>query len=89
MFLLKSESLYCFALVFGLHCVSFVSEWMYQRFCYPVSFYGLFTSIVTTSSVTCEALRTVSHNMDHLFMNVMLAMAYRNITLLVNYIKQN
>jgi len=78
-----------FGLLFGLHCLSFVAEGLYQRWCYPVSWTGLFTSIITNSSATCTALRAVSQNTDYVFLNVMIAWSVASVGKLINCVKQN
>lgn len=55
-----------------LHTASFVLEWVYQYYCYPITWTGYVTSLFTHSSRTCTALRRVSWGLDEaLFKNLL------------------
>jgi hypothetical protein len=42
---------------FAMHTLSFVCEYIYQKFCFPTSFLGYITSIFTKNSLICTLLR--------------------------------
>ena len=47
---------YCY-MFFVMHTVSFVCEYIYQKFCFPTSFLGYITSSFTKNSLVCTLLR--------------------------------
>lgn len=42
---------------FVMHTLSFVCEYIYQKFCFPTSFLGYITSSFTKNSLICTLLR--------------------------------
>lgn len=56
-----------------LHVCSFVLEGVYQRMCYPIGFWGFFSSMFTHSSELCTKLREFSSIFDSLFVKGILA----------------
>ena len=42
---------------FVKHTLSFVCEYIYQKFCFPTSFLGYITSSFTKNSLICTLLR--------------------------------
>lgn len=70
----------CFALLCGLHSASFVSEWVYQCWCYPISVSGYFISLFTQSSTMCTALRDMSFRMDTMFIHIVLTLCVATLT---------
>lgn len=63
----------------GIHSGSFLMEYLYQRWCYPISVSGFVMSLVTRSSTMCTALRETSARMDTLFIHVVLMWIVQNI----------
>lgn len=42
---------------FFMHTLSFVCEYIYQKFCFPTTFFGYITSSFTKNSLICTLLR--------------------------------
>jgi len=45
-------------LFFFMHTLSFICEYVYQKFCFPTTFIGYITSSFTKNSPVCVLLRT-------------------------------
>lgn len=73
--------------LFFVHFGSFMFEYMYQRWCYPLSFKGFFMSLFTRSSTMCTTLRDVSMRMDNVFMHVVVSWILNNTMKCTNYLK--
>lgn len=46
------------------HTGAFVLEYIYQRWCYPMTIQGFLASIFTSGSPICKSLRTWSQILD-------------------------
>lgn len=66
--------------LFCARLLSFVLEWVYQRWCYPISFSGFFTSLFTQSSVMCTTLREVSGRLESMFLHIVITWFVTNLT---------
>lgn len=50
-----------FCNVLVLHCIAFSFELIYQKICYPTTWYGFVSSLILAPSYYCIACRTVSY----------------------------
>jgi len=74
-----NQNTYSGFLLLGIHTGSFLMEYLYQRWCHPISVSGFVMSLVTRSSTVCTALRETSSRMDTLFLHVVLMWMVRYI----------
>tara|TARA_Y100000816_G_C25965537_1_gene503818 strand:+ start:42 stop:386 length:345 start_codon:yes stop_codon:yes gene_type:complete len=58
--------------LFVLHSVSFLTEYIYQSYCYPITWWGFLTSTITTNSNTCVAIKNVVTNLSGFMSNYVL-----------------
>lgn len=54
------------------HVASFALQSFYQRYCYPISLVGFFTTTVTSTSTLCVAAAQASGMLNNTFNNVMI-----------------
>lgn len=47
-----------------LKITSLTLEMVYRKYCYPLSLYGLFLSLITSTSDSCNYIRTATISID-------------------------
>ena len=67
-----STFIYALLMLFIIHSTSFLIEYIYQSYCYPITFWGFMTSTITTNSNTCVAIKNVVTNLNGFMSNYML-----------------
>ena len=68
------ESIIGMLLTFMLfHLCSYILEFIYQRWCFPMTFGGFFMSMFTSSSLVCTKMREFSILFDNMFVSGVLA----------------
>jgi hypothetical protein len=77
------------AILFLVKIISVIFELTYRSVCYPLnSILDILLSVFTTSSRTCETKRSVSFNMDYLFINIIISIVLYGCSFLKIYIAE-
>lgn len=53
--------------------ISLTLELIYRNYCYPITIYGLFLSLITSTSDACNYIRTVNISIDTFIVQFMLS----------------
>ena len=85
-----------FVSIILLHVFSFCVEYFYQTICYPITWYGFFTSLVTSPSMFCNVCRHISYETNklvayqyYLFFMYCWYFMFKNKNIFCKFIKQS